>query len=157
MECIMTSLDQEVALLRSVPFFSSIESGKLKLLAYSSEKLGFEDGEDVFRHGSTDGDAYFILEGSVDVLAERNGHEVKVAHLPQYALFGEISAFCDIPRTATVRANGHLLALRIPKESFLNLIADSPGVALQIIRVLARRVADTTRDLTAALEARGRG
>jgi CRP-like cAMP-binding protein len=155
MECSMTSLDQEVALLRSVPFFSSIEAGKLKLLAYSSEKLGFEDGEDVFLQGSTDGDAYFILEGSVDVLTERNGHEVRVAHLPQYALFGEISAFCDIPRTATVRARGHLLALRIPKENFLNLIAESPGVALQVIRVLALRVATTTSDLVAALEARG--
>jgi CRP-like cAMP-binding protein len=153
----MTSLDQEVALLRGVPFFSSIETGKLKLLAYSSEKLGFEDGEAVFRQGSTDGDAYFILEGSVDVLTERNGHEVRVAHLPQHALFGEISALCDIPRTATVRAKGDLLALRIPRESFLNLIAEYPEVALQIIRVLARRVADTTSDLAAALEARDKG
>jgi CRP-like cAMP-binding protein len=153
----MTSLDQEVALLRGVPFFSSIEAGKLKLLAYSSEKLGFEDGEVVFRQGSKDGDAYFILEGSVDVLTERNGHEVQVANLPQYALFGEISALCDIPRTATVRAKGDLLALRIPRESFLTLIAEHPGVALHIIRVLARRVADTTNDLIAALDARGGG
>ena len=151
-----TSLDQEVALLRGVPFFSSIEAGKLKLLAYSSTKLGFEDGEMVFRQGSTDGDAYFILEGAVDVLTERNGHEVKVAHLPRYALFGEISALCDIPRTATVRAQGHLVALRIPKESFVELIGGSPGVALQVIRVLARRVADTTSDLAATLEARVR-
>ena len=74
----MTSLDQEVALLRGVPFLSSIEAGKLKLLAYSSIKLGFEDGEIVFRQGATDGDAYFILEGSVDVLTERNGREVRV-------------------------------------------------------------------------------
>lgn len=152
----MTSLDQEVALLRSVPFFSSIEGGKLKLLAYSSEKLGFEDGETVFRQGSTDGDAYFILEGAAHVLAERNGHQVKVANLPQYALFGEISAFCNIPRTATVQARGHLVALRIPRDNFLNLIAESPGVALQVIRVLARRVADTTSDLAAALDARDR-
>jgi CRP-like cAMP-binding protein len=151
----MTSLDQEVALLRGVPFLSSIEAGKLKLLAYSSLKLGFEDGEIVFRQGATDGDAYFILEGSVDVLTERNGREVRVAQLPQYALFGEISALCDIPRTATVRARGHLVALRIPKESFVELISSSSGAALQVIRVLARRVADTTSDLAAALDARG--
>lgn len=153
----MTSLDQEVALLRGVPFFSSMAAGKIKLLAYSSEKLGFEDGEAVFRQGSTEGDVYFILEGSVDVLTERNGHEVRITHLPQHALFGEISALCDIPRTATVRAKGDLLALRIPRESFVNLIAEDPAVALQIIRVLARRVADTTSDLVAALEARAGG
>lgn len=153
----MTSLDQEVILLRNVPFFSKVETGKLKLLAYSSERLGFEDGEVVFRQGSAEGDAYFILEGSVDVVTERNGREVRVAQLPQHALFGEISALCDIPRTATVRAKGNLLALRIPKESFLNLIAEYPAVAMHIIRILARRVADTTSDLASALEARDRG
>lgn len=152
----MTSLNEEVILLRSVPFFSSMDDGKLKLLAYTSEKQGFEDGEVVFRQGAAGGDAYFILRGEADVLTETNGHELVVAHLPQHSLFGEISAFCDIPRTATVRASGNLLALRIRKDHFLGLIAESPAAALQIIRVLAQRVANTTSDLTAALEARGR-
>lgn len=152
----MTSLNDEVILLRSVPFFSSMDDGKLKLLAYTAEKQGFEDGEVVFRQGSAGGDAYFILRGEADVLTETNGHELVVAHLPQHSLFGEISAFCDIPRTATVRASGSLIALRIRKDHFLELIAECPAAALQIIRVLAQRVANTTSDLTAALEARGR-
>jgi len=150
----MTSLNEEVTLLRGVPFFSSIDDGKLKLLAYSSEKLGFEDGEIVFRRGSAGGDAYFILQGEADILTETNGHELVVAHLPQHSLFGEISAFCDVPRTATVRASGNLLALRIRKDHFLELIEGSPAAALQIIRVLAQRLTNTTSDLAAALDAR---
>lgn len=150
----MTSLNEEVILLRNVPFFSSMEDGKLKLLAYTSEKQGFEDGEVVFRQGSAGGDAYFILRGEADIVTETNGHERVVAHLPQHSLFGEISIFCDVPRTATVRASGNLLALRIRKDRFLELISECPGAALQIMRVLAQRLANTTSDLTAALEAR---
>lgn len=150
----MTSLNEEVTLLRSVPFFSSMDDGKLKLLAYTSEKQGFEDGEVVFKQGAAGGDAYFILQGAADVLTEANGHELIVAHLPQHSLFGEISAFCEVPRTATVRASGDLVALRIRKDHFLELIAETPTAALQIIRVLAERLANTTSDLTAALESR---
>ncbi len=147
----MTSINDDIVLLRKVPMFASMDGGKLKLLAYTSEKLGFEDGEIVFRQGSTDSDAFFILEGAADVLTGDDGAQVKVAHLPLYALFGEISAFCDIPRTATVRADGHLVVLRIPKGHFLELIGQSPEIALQIIRVLALRISDTTAELSAAL------
>lgn len=150
----MTSLKEEVTLLRGVPFFSSMDDGKLKLLAYTAEKQGFEDGEVVFRQGSAGGDAYFILQGEADIVTEAHGHELVVAHLPQHSLFGEISAFCDVPRTATVRASGNLVALRIRKDHFLDLIAETPAAALQIIRVLAERLANTTSDLTAALDAR---
>lgn len=146
----MTSLDDEVALLKTVPFFRSIDSGRLKLLAYASEKLGFENGDIVFQQGSTDNDAYFILDGAADVLTATDSGPIVVAHLPRYALFGEISALCDVPRTATIRASGPLVVLRIPKDHLLELIRGSPTIALQIIRVLATRLTDTTRDLTEA-------
>jgi CRP/FNR family transcriptional regulator, cyclic AMP receptor protein len=152
----MKSLNDEVAMLRNVQFFSSLETGKLKLLAYASQKMGFEDGDIVFRRGATEGDAYFILEGEADVLADTSSGQVVVAQLPRYALFGEISAFCDVPRTATIRARGNMVALRIPKEYLLDMIQQSPSVALQIIRVLAQRVANTTVDLAAALSANAR-
>jgi CRP-like cAMP-binding protein len=139
-------------LLRSVPFFASLEAGRLKLLAFSSEHIGFEDGEIVFREGSSGEDVYFILEGGADVLTEKEGREFAVARLPRYSLFGEISALCDVPRTATIRAAGELTVLRIPKDYFLQLIVEQPAAALQLIRVLARRVAATTADLVAALQ-----
>jgi CRP-like cAMP-binding protein len=146
----MISLDDEVARLRTVPFFSAIDNGKLKLLAYASEKLGFEDGDVVIHQGSMDSDVYFILEGAADVLTSTNDGPIVVAHLPQHALFGEISALCDIPRTATIRASGRLVVLKISQNHLLELIRGSPAVALHIIRVLALRLVDTTRDLTAA-------
>ncbi len=146
----MTSLNDEVALLRTVPFFSSIDSGRLKLLAYASEKLAFEDGDVIFRKGEPENDTFFILDGAADVVDETSGEPIIIAHLPRYSLFGEISAFCNMPRTATMRASGHLVVLRIPQEHFIDLIRSSPAMALQIIRVLALRLVDTTSDLVAA-------
>ena len=39
------SLKQEFELLRRVPFFAEIEPAKLKLLAFMSERVGFDSGK----------------------------------------------------------------------------------------------------------------
>ena len=144
------TIDDEVALLRTVPFFETMEPGKLKLLAYVSERLEFEDGDVVFEQDSAGGDVYFILAGMADVMTQMDGNTVFVARLDRHALFGEMSLFCDLPRTAGVQAHGHLAVLRIPGEAFLALIKEEPALALRIIRELALRLARTTRNLTVA-------
>ena len=45
------SLMQEFELLRRVPFFAEIEPAKLKLLAFMSERVGFDPGKIVCRQG----------------------------------------------------------------------------------------------------------
>ena len=42
---------QEAELLRKVPMFSRLEPAKLKLLAFTSESLSFDDGEVLFSVG----------------------------------------------------------------------------------------------------------
>ena len=43
------SLQQEFELLRKIPMFANIEPAKLKLLAFTSERLSYTDGEVLFR------------------------------------------------------------------------------------------------------------
>ena len=45
------SLNEEVELLRNIPLFSKIEASKLKLLAFTSERLTFVEGQDLFLQG----------------------------------------------------------------------------------------------------------
>ena len=55
-----------------------------------------------------------------------------------------------MPRTATVRANGTVTALRISKELFFRLVAEFPQIAVEIMRELAHRLDDTTKALAKA-------
>ena len=45
------SLQQDVDLLRNIPLFAKIEPSKLKLLAFTAERLSFTDGDIVCRQG----------------------------------------------------------------------------------------------------------
>ncbi len=45
------ALLKEAECLRKVPMFTKLDASKLKLLAFTSELLTFEDGEVLFREG----------------------------------------------------------------------------------------------------------
>lgn len=147
----MTTLNDDVELLRKVPLFASVQPAKLKLLAFNSPQLVFEDGEAVFWQGATDTSAYFVVNGEAEVVSTAGGKDVVVATIGKNMLFGEISAFCDVPRTATVRAKGRLVTLEISRENLKQLIVDFPEVALQVIKELGMRLTRTTSDLAAVM------
>ncbi len=52
----MSSLSDEVDLLRRIPLFAQIDPSKLKLLAFTSERVAFEEGQTLFKQGD-EGDA----------------------------------------------------------------------------------------------------
>lgn len=144
------SLTEEVEALRRVPLFAKIDPTKLKLLAYTSEKLEYQSGQDLCKQGDA-GDAMFIImSGEADVMIHTPAGEHTVALLGKNSFVGEIAILCDVPRTATVRAKGKLSALRISKELFFKLVGEFPQIAVEIMRELASRLDRTTKDLAKA-------
>jgi CRP-like cAMP-binding protein len=63
-------------------------------------------------------------------------------------IIGEIAIFGDVPRTATAKAVTRLETLRISKQLFTKIIRENPDAALELIRVLAGRLANTTAQLS---------
>jgi CRP/FNR family transcriptional regulator, cyclic AMP receptor protein len=144
------SLHQDVEVLRTIPLFAKIEPSKLKLLAFTSERLEFIDGERLFRQGDFGDAAYIILNGSADVLVETPGGAVKVAQLTRNDIIGEIAILCDVPRTATVVAAGDLATLKVSKDGFFHLVTQFPQIGVEVMHELASRLHHTTQALTAA-------
>ena len=149
------SLNEEVEILRNIPLFANIEPSKLKLLAFTSERLTFREGQDMGGQGEMGAAAFIILDGAVDVLVNTDDGPLSVAKMGKNDVVGEISILTDVPRTATVRATSDVTVLRISKDLFLRLMREFPQMAVEIMRELARRLDKTTADLTRALAADG--
>jgi CRP/FNR family cyclic AMP-dependent transcriptional regulator len=141
------SLKEEVELLQRIPLFQNIEAAKLKLLAFTSERVAFPAAHVLFREGDMGDAAYIIMEGAADVTVTSPAGPVLVATLGRNAFVGEIAILCDVPRTATVTANERLVCLRISKELFLRLINEFPQMAVSVVRELARRLEQTNNKL----------
>jgi CRP/FNR family cyclic AMP-dependent transcriptional regulator len=143
------SLNEEVELLRNIPMFANIEPSKLKLLAFTSERMAFKDGDVLFRQGEQGDSAYVIIGGEADVIVDTPKGPLTVAKLKRNDIVGEIAILCDVPRTATVMAATKLEAMVIAKDLFFRLIMEFPQMAVEIMRELARRLDATNRKLTA--------
>ena len=144
----MATLSEEVDLLRRIPLFAAIDPGKLKLLAFASDRMTYRDGQPVFRQGEVGDAAYVVINGKADIVVGSGEDEIVVAQAGQNSVIGEIAILCDVPRTATVRANGALVVLKVKKEHFLGLMIDFPKLGIQVMRELALNLSRTTAELT---------
>lgn len=144
------SILTEVELLRRIPLFANIDTSRLKLLAFTSERLTFNAGAVLFREGDRGDSAYLILQGRVDVSVASPNGEIVVAHIDANNIVGEMALLCEMPRTATVTAAEPLDTLKIKKDQFFQLMRDLPQISLEIMRELAIRLHHVNQDLSAA-------
>ncbi|MBO89190.1 MAG: hypothetical protein CMP14_06675 [Rickettsiales bacterium] len=142
-----TLLNAEISALGQVPLFTEMDASRLKLLAFTSERLTYSKGEDLFHQGDTGNAAYVILEGAVDIIVGEGDEEIIVSHLDQNELVGDMALLSTKPRSATVRAHSDVTVLELKKEMFLELLEGSPHFAAHIARVMSDRLYNMTAQI----------
>lgn len=144
------ALNDEVEMLGNVSLFAGLKPSQLKLLAFTSQHLTFMEGDMLFNQHDSGDAAYVVLCGKAEIIVKIDGSDVVVATLGENDIIGEIAILCDVPRTASVRAASKLETLCIEKEQLLKLLKEFPAMAIDLMKVLAERLAATTADLSAA-------
>jgi CRP-like cAMP-binding protein len=141
------TIETEVQSLRQVPMFREIDPARLKLLAFTSDRLSYDEGDVLFRQNEISDSIYVIVEGTVGVFATATRDRVKLAELGPGKIVGEMGVLCDQPRSATVEAASHVVALKIGREVFFDMLGQFPQMSVAVMRELARRVDDTNKKL----------
>ena len=144
------ALSDEVEALKGIPLFRRMEPSKLKLLAFTSERVRFDPGDVVVRQGDIGDAAYIVLDGSAEVLVDTPRGAFKVADIGRNDIIGEIAILIDSARTATVKATAPTVTLRISKDLFFRLVNEFPQIGIEIMRELAHRLDATTAALREA-------
>jgi CRP-like cAMP-binding protein len=143
-------LNEELELLRRIPMFARVEPAKLKLLAFTSERLVYAPDQELFHQGDQPDACFIIVDGEAAVLVDTPAGPLTVARIGKNEFVGEIGVLCDVPRTATVKALTPLTTLRITKDVFFRMVTDFPTMGVEIMRVLAHRLEHTTSQLREA-------
>jgi CRP-like cAMP-binding protein len=135
-------LNDEVQLLRKLPYFSKVDPCKLKLLAFASERVCYDAGQVMFHQGDSSDAAYVLLRGKADILVKAAAGEVKIGEAHAHSMIGEMCLLSEAPRAATVRVTESAEALRISKDCFLKVVSVDPHMSFQISRSLAETIRD---------------
>ena len=133
-------LAEETDLLRKIPMFAKMETSKLKLLAFASEIVSFQDGDIVFNSGDSADYAYVIMAGAVDIITDTDSGPVVTGTLSENQLIGELGLLNNTPRIAKLVANGELRAMKITADMFFRILRENSEVALDVIRMLSDKL-----------------
>ena len=123
--------------------FSKLEASKLKLLAFTSEAVEYHDQDILFHVNDPSDSAYVIMSGEVEIIVETEDGMVPVVTRGKNELIGEMAVLTNSPRSATLRAKGPVRTLRISDDAFLKLLSESPDVALDVMRQLSQKLAES--------------
>ena len=138
------SQDTKVKALGRAPLFDGLSRKELTQLARVSEDLEVEPGTVLCKEGETGQQFFVIVDGKVKVT--RKGRRIAVRGDGDFV--GEIALLEDIPRTATVTAETPLRLFVLTRKDFRHLLDTSPRVEGKVMRALARRLAEASRDPT---------
>jgi CRP/FNR family transcriptional regulator, cyclic AMP receptor protein len=99
----------------------------------------FKAGEIIFREGDPAEELYIIKSGKVEI---RRGNRL-LDTLSEVSIFGEMALIDGSPRSATVVAATDTAIVPVGEKQFLFLVSRTPHFALNVMRVLARRLRTT--------------
>lgn len=143
----LTSVER-LLFLRAVPIFKELRDDFLVRLASVMDELSFPSNYSIFTEGQEGRSLYIVVSGRVRVhLGDRD-----IAQLEQGTCFGEMSLFDAEPRSASVTTVEPCECLMLTQMQLYDAIDETPGIAVNIIRLLSRRTRELNQKLTAAKE-----
>jgi serine phosphatase RsbU (regulator of sigma subunit) len=141
------TVEERVRILALHPTFAHFDGAALRAVAARCRSATFPAGATIMRQGDPGNFAYLILDGEADVFVEIPVGRITMATLGRHHTIGELGAFTDMPRTATVVARTDLATLRIDHDALMSLAADFPAIPLGVIRELGRRLHSMNKPL----------
>jgi CRP/FNR family cyclic AMP-dependent transcriptional regulator len=102
--------------------------------------VAFKAGDTIIAEGDEGDTAFFIVNGSVEVIVGRGGTARTVGALETGEVFGEMCLIEPGPRSATIRATTDVECLAASYEEFIAAIEENPARAVGFMKTLVRRL-----------------
>jgi len=132
--------------LRGFPLLADLADATIRRLLAEANWFGLPGGVVLPRDGENDHALFLVLTGSLGVFAlDEKGTQRQVAHISAGETVGEMSLISGDAHSTKIVALRDTELLRIGREGFEALIARHPRVMANLMRILVRRLQDTTR------------
>lgn len=136
--------------LRDFPLLADVGEVALKRLLAEANWFGLPGGTLLQRDGENNHALFLVVTGGLGVFVDdEKGKKRLVAHVPAGETVGEMSLISgDTDHSAQLVALRDTELLRISREGFDNLIARHPRVMMNLMRIVVKRLQETTHQPT---------
>lgn len=111
-------LQQNLEILKEIPFFEGFPTEVLKLLAYLCVRGDYEEGDNLFERGDDPGVACFIISGIAGLYRDGEKGREKLRDYQQGHFLGGFSLLGPMPSLFTLRAESKVRVLILTRDQF---------------------------------------
>ena len=128
--------------------FQGSSPAPYRALTKQLQPVDFPRGHTVFAEGEPGDRLFIIISGKVKIgRRSPDGRESLLTIMGPSDMFGELSIFDPGPRTSSATTITEVRAVSMDRDALRAWIEDRPGIAEQLLRVLARRLRRTNNNL----------
>jgi CRP/FNR family transcriptional regulator len=139
-----------LAALWSLPMARYAQPGSLEILGRVVQLVRLPKAHTIFRRGDLPSGLYYVVSGSVKLLAQAPAGREKVIDIfGDGQLFGEIGLFMDGPYRSWAQTIGRCVLLYMPRNAVVEVIGHDLGLALHFLREASNRAQILIDALTA--------
>lgn len=132
---------------RELVTLALVQSGILRVLDFNTaaklcarlHQIRLAPGDLLFAQGDGGEHLYFVISGRVKVTWHRGGQENVLTLMGPSEMLGEMSVFDFGRRQFTVTALTEVHAVMVRRAQILEWVTEHPEIALQMLRLIARR------------------
>jgi CRP-like cAMP-binding protein len=140
------SLESDIRLLQTSPFFAALQPEALRLIAFAAETRNFRPGESLFRQGDVADGGYVVVSGEV-TLQDGEGATKSDKTVGSGALIGELALLIPSTRPVTAVAQGTASAIKISRALFLRALEESPASARRLLTEMTLNLVAYSSDM----------
>ena len=134
----------------ALPLMRHAQPVSLEVLGRAAQLVRLSKGHTIFRRGDLPNGLYYVVSGSVKLLAQAAGGRDKVIDIfGDGQLFGEIGLFMDGPYRSWAQTIGRCVLLYLPKTAVIEAIGNDLGLALHFLHEVSSRAQILIDALTA--------
>jgi CRP/FNR family cyclic AMP-dependent transcriptional regulator len=139
----------DAQILAQAGIFQGVEPSAVWAVTTQLHPVSFPARHTVFAEGDPGDRLYILTHGKVKIgRRSPDGRENLLTVMGPSDMFGELSIFDPGPRTSSATTLTDVRAASMDRDELRNWISDRPEIAVQLLRVLARRLRRTNNNLT---------
>jgi SulP family sulfate permease len=139
-EAILEKIKYVGATVDCFDFFESLDEQKIVIECCALKS--FEVGQVLCKQGDSSSEIYFLKNGSLEIVTEVNGAEVRLSKLGDGAMVGEMAFYSGDIRSATIRAKALSQVYVLDKQSLLRLRESHPELANKLDIFVIKKLAN---------------
>lgn len=123
-------MDHIARLLKNHAFFAPLSARAIQTLVQNAEVIRLGEGAKLYTQDAPADSAFLILNGSIDLVDERNGKSEPMQHLGPGAVLSHLSLLTQTTRLTSAYAHTSLEVAKLNRTDFTRILREEPNGAI---------------------------